>query len=323
MQDFARLGTGPCPCDDRVDPRRFGLRRGFHLHRVVLQTPRDHLGGVTRLNIEQVGEVHGETRLGDAQDEAVREAIDGEAVQRANPVAPLLGQRQPVATDDFETGTPRVFRADLESGREDQAVDAVFGAVHHDAVGSDPLDALALGVDEGDVVAVERLEILVVEARSLAEVAVPRLERLGGGGVGHDRVDSGADLLHLGEVGQIHCAQTFFVRHSFDAVLPHHEELLDDARPRVVDQVLVGVAAGREQLEVLDAATLPAVVQRSVDHAGSVGRLPRTSTVDGVRWKTSSCFTDLARCGTHWIAVAPVPMMPTRLSDSLLRSVPV
>jgi hypothetical protein len=53
--------------------------------------------------------------------------------------------------------------------------------------------------------------------------------------------------------------------------------------------------------------------------SGSVGRLLRTSTDDGVRWNTYSSFAPAPRCGTHCTAVAPVPMMPTRLSASLVR----
>ena len=47
---------------------------------------------------------------------------------------------------------------------------------------------------------------------------------------------------------------------------------------------------------------------------GSVGRLARTSMDEGVRWKRKSCAAEAATCGTTWTAVAPVPMMPTRLS---------
>ena len=53
------------------------------------------------------------------------------------------------------------------------------------------------------------------------------------------------------------------------------------------------------------------------NQSGSIGWLSRTSTEDGVRWNTYSSRASLARCGTHWTAVAPVPMMPTRLSASL------
>ena len=63
-------------------------------------------------------------------------------------------------------------------------------AVHDDAVRGQLLHAFAVGVDERDVVAVERLEVLVVEARPLAELAIPGLERLGGRHVAHDLVDA-------------------------------------------------------------------------------------------------------------------------------------
>ena len=53
---------------------------------------------------------------------------------------------------------------------------------------------------------------------------------------------------------------------------------------------------------------------RLAAHSGSVGRLSRTSIDDGVRWNTYSCCAPAPRCGTHCTAVAPVPMMPTRLS---------
>jgi hypothetical protein len=52
------------------------------------------------------------------------------------------------------------------------------------------------------------------------------------------------------------------------------------------------------------------------NHSGSVGRLSRTSTDEGVRWKTYSSSQARARCGTHWTAVAPVPMTATRLPAS-------
>jgi hypothetical protein len=60
----------------------------------------------------------------------------------------------------------------------------------------------------------------------------------------------------------------------------------------------------------------------SANHAGSVGWLLRTSTEDGVRWKTYSSLHARARWGTHWTAVAPVPMMATRLSASFSSGAP-
>ena len=49
-------------------------------------------------------------------------------------------------------------------------------------------------------------------------------------------------------------------------------------------------------------------------HDASVGRFARTSMEEGVRWKTNSSPAEAATWGTTWTAVAPVPMMPTRLS---------
>jgi hypothetical protein len=52
----------------------------------------------------------------------------------------------------------------------------------------------------------------------------------------------------------------------------------------------------------------------SANQSGSVGALARTSTELGVRWNTKSASQARARSGTHCTAVAPVPMMATRLS---------
>jgi hypothetical protein len=52
---------------------------------------------------------------------------------------------------------------------------------------------------------------------------------------------------------------------------------------------------------------------KSSNIAGSSGWFPRTSIEDGVRWKTRSSPASRARYGMACTAVAPVPMMPTRL----------
>ena len=85
---FAPRGDDAGALHDRVDPGGFGVRGGFHFGGVVLQGPGDHPGGVAGLGVEEVREVHGEAGLGDAFDEAVREAVDVQAVQRADAVAP-------------------------------------------------------------------------------------------------------------------------------------------------------------------------------------------------------------------------------------------
>ena len=51
-------------------------------------------------------------------------------------------------------------------------------------------------------------------------------------------------------------------------------------------------------------------------HSTSVGCWLRTPTALGVRWKTKSSSATRASWGTTCTAVAPVPMMPTRLPTS-------
>ena len=52
--------------------------------------------------------------------------------------------------------------------------------------------------------------------------------------------------------------------------------------------------------------------------SSSVGLLPRRSTDDGVRWNTYSSFACSPTNGTAWMAVQPVPIIPIRLSHSLV-----
>ena len=102
-----------------------------------------------------------------------------------------------VASGRLEAGAARVLGADLEARSEDEAVELVVDAADPDAGLVDAFDALAVGVDEVGARLVVRLEVLVVEARPLAELAVPRLERVRRLRVGDDGVDPGADLGHL------------------------------------------------------------------------------------------------------------------------------
>ena len=211
------------------------------------------------LHVQQIREVHREPGLGDAFDKAVRETVGAQALEGAHAVAPALGQCDAVAADQLEAGAAAVVGAHLETRREDQTVELVGHPVDDDAGLGDALHAAAAGVDQRDVVPVERLQIFVVEAGPLAEIAVPGFERLGGGAIGHDLVDPRPDLLHLGEVRQSRCRG---VRCSGSdrtvAVVTHDRKLAGDARPGVGDQVFVRLSAGREDLEVLYPLPLPA-----------------------------------------------------------------
>ena len=197
---------------DARDPLVLRLLRRFELPDSIAQRAFDEIGDVSRLEIDPVWEVRREARLRDAHHEAVREAADVQAVERAHAVGPLLGERLTVAPDDPEAGAMRVVGADLEAGGEDQAVQRELFARGDHALLRHPLDALSARIDQRHVGAIERLEILVVEARALAELPVPRFQRLGRARIRDDRVHARADLLHLLEVGELERARHGFGR---------------------------------------------------------------------------------------------------------------
>ena len=117
---------------------------------------------------------------------------------------PIVAERLTAAAVDFKAGAAGVACADLEAGGEDDAVDQILDAFEHQPGLGDALDAAAERIDQGDVRAVEGRQIVVVEGRTLAELPVPRLERLGRLGVVDRLIDPGADLVHLAEVRQLH-----------------------------------------------------------------------------------------------------------------------
>ena len=116
-------------------------------------------------------------------DEQVREAAGEQTMKSRCTGAPLFRQRQAVTPFDFESQPAREVCADFEAGSEDQAIELVFVAIYNHTTLGDPLDALALGVDQTNIRKVERIQIFVVKAWTLAELVVPGLERLGGGAV--------------------------------------------------------------------------------------------------------------------------------------------
>ena len=84
-------------------------------------------------------------------------------------------------------------------------------------------------------------QVLVVEARPLAELAVPGLQRLGGGRVLDDRVDARADLLHLLKSASSISSAALFASSVAGSRLARRrrQQVADDVGPAVADQVLV------------------------------------------------------------------------------------
>ena len=96
----------------------------------------------------------------------------------------------PPRPHDVVARPPGVVGPDLEAGGEDDAVHLVLLPGGDDTLGRDPLDTLSVGVDERHGVQVEGLEVFVVETGSLAELPVPRLQRLRRRCVSDDRIDA-------------------------------------------------------------------------------------------------------------------------------------
>ena len=88
-------------------------------------------------------------------------------------------------------------------GRYQPAFHLVLLTVRDEALLGDTFHALGFaGVDEGDVVAVECRQILVVEGRAFAELPVPGLQGLGRIVIAYRVLDPGANVVHFFEVRQ-------------------------------------------------------------------------------------------------------------------------
>ena len=202
-----------------------------------------------------------------------------QAMKGANAVGPFLGERQSVATDHLKARPPRVVGTDLEARRKDQTVELVGHPVDDDPALGDALNPAATRIDQRHVVAIERLQIFVVETGPLAVVAVPGLQRLGGGWVGHNRVDARPDFLHFGEVREFglgtrgcQVAVSCRITGSFLVMLVHASlTRSSSASPPLVSNWKFSMRSRCQ----------PAL--RPAAHCGSVGRFARTSTEDGVR----------------------------------------
>src|SRR6516162_10458911 len=108
---------------------------------------------------------------------AVRETRTVETMQRSKPVAPILSKGLAAPAINFKTGTAGVCGTHLEAGSEYDAVDFVFDAVVNQAfVGNSINSPMGAGIDQRYIGIVASGQIFVVESRSLAEKAIPRLQ---------------------------------------------------------------------------------------------------------------------------------------------------
>ena len=124
-------------------------------------------------------------------------------MQRVRTVVPALAEPHTVAARRVEAESAVLIGGDLEAGGENDQIKFIFLAVDDRSCRRDPLDALAVGIDQVHVRKVESRQVLVVEGDAFAVLAVPRLELLGGRWVVDDLVDPRPDLLHDLEVDDV------------------------------------------------------------------------------------------------------------------------
>ena len=137
---------------------------------------------------------------------------------------------------------------------------------------------LAVGVDEVRPRLVERLQVLVVEARPLAELAVPGLEAAARSpGPRTTSSTRRSDLLHLLEVGLLERRQ--HVRRRCGRLRRERRDPradpLGDVRPAVHDEV--DARASRRSGSPRSSPSTPSATRGSAiesNHTGSVGTLP-------------------------------------------------
>ena len=200
------------------------------------------------------------------------------------PSAHLSVSVDSVPADQLEPGPTAVVRAHLEARCEDQAVQLVLHAVDDDAGLGDPFHPVTVGVDEGHVVAVEGLQVLVVEAGSLAELPYQGLSASAvarSATISSTRARISSILAKsASSIVAVRCSGSRAV-----AVVTHHRSF------RVM---LVQASATRSSSTWPPAVRIWKFSMRRRCHPGCNAlptrdlwaQLARTSTDDGVRWKT-------------------------------------
>ena len=126
----------------------------------------------------------------------------------------------------------------------------------------DPVDAAAVGVDQTHIGPVEGLQVLVVEAGPLAELAVPGLEGLRGLGVARRSRRPGRGSAPSSRSRPSPSGPRCRRRQRHSAILQPHDQLADDVGPAVHHQVLVGHAPEVSMVKFSIRSLLPAGWQR-------------------------------------------------------------
>ena len=136
-------------------------------------------------------------------------------------------------------------------------------AVDDDAGFGDLLDSFAIGVNEVGSGGVVGLQVFVMKARPLAELSIPRLERLGGCRIIYEFVHTGSDLSHLLVVTLvIGTHESLWSEVWFGSGEQAVANSLGDVGPSVFDEVFVGKPSRLQGREVQQPVLLPTRLER-------------------------------------------------------------
>jgi len=167
---------------------------------------------VTSLFFKHVREVHSKSTLHTTHDETVRESATVKAMESTSAIIPVLSQRLSTNTIDFVSGTATEIRSHFKTSCVNQTINFIFDAIGHHTFLGDVINASTIGINEFNSGAIKGCKIVIVETRTLAELAIPRLEMFSSARIAHNVFDSRANLFHLFKVGKFKIARQTFRR---------------------------------------------------------------------------------------------------------------
>jgi hypothetical protein len=123
--------------------------------------------------------------------------------KRVGTALPFLGYTKAIAAVHLYASAVALASRELEAGGTNEAIEFKCFSISYDTLLGDSFDAFALCINKLDVGAVEGVEIFITEAGTLAELIGIWLQAFGGLWIFSNLVDTGTDLLHIVEVGQL------------------------------------------------------------------------------------------------------------------------
>ena len=171
---------------------------------------------------------------------------------------PLAGECEIVRSGGFVTRTTRVISSHFKTSCIYKAIKFVFNTVSHNALRCDSLNAKTTSINQRHVWSVEGWQVVVMEARTLAELAIPRLQRFRCCRIFHNFINTCAHLIHFFKVCIFNNGADLFKTCSETAFFARTQhEVANNFSPTVIYEIFSIKYSRREICKVFIAATLP------------------------------------------------------------------